>query len=73
MKVKVLSWSEVDLDINEEKIAEELHNELDRQIEFYGVKNVSTIDIGVNVVVYNLIQRELDKKDIEFEDYEIMD
>ncbi len=72
MKVKVLSWSEVDLDINEEEIAEELHNELDRQIECYGIE-VSKIDIDVNAIVNDLIQTELDRKNIEFEDYEIMD
>ena len=61
MRVKVLSWSEVDLDINEEKIAEELHKELDRQLDYYGIE-VNRVDIDVNAVVDNLIQEELDKK-----------
>ena len=72
MRVQVLQWNEMDLDVNEEKITEELHKELDRQIECYGIE-VNKIDIDVNAVINDLIQTELDEKNIQFEDYEIID
>ncbi len=72
MKVQVLSWNEVDLDVNEEKIAEELHKELDRQLDVYGIDN-NRIEIDVDRIVNDLIVEEFDKKNIQFEDYEIID
>ena len=73
MKVQVLQWVEMDLkDITDTKIAEELHKELDIQLDLYGIE-ANKIDIDVNAVVNDLIQEEFDKKNIQFEDYEIID
>lgn len=74
MRVNVLSWNTIDLDINREKIVEEAHRQLDKKLKRKDdIIDIEEVGIDINEIIQDLVCEELENKNIQFEDYEIID